>query len=88
MALAILFCLGVANFAAHKAVLESDHPLLAQMPWLFEPLRGRLSLIVEFIVLAGAMLLVDSGSSGWAWAYAAYSLMNGISAWAILTGRV
>lgn len=88
MALAILFCLGIVNFAAHKAVLESDHPLLAQMPWFFEALGGRLSLFVEFAVLAGAMILADAGSPGWAWAYAIYSVFNGLSAWAILTGRV
>lgn len=88
MALAILFCLGIANFAAHKAVLESDHPLLAQMPWFFEALGGRLSLIVEFAILTGVMILTHEGSPGWAWGYAAYSTLNGISAWAILTGRV
>jgi hypothetical protein len=88
MAVAILFCLGVINFAAHKAVIESDHPLLAQLPWLFEPLGGRLSLAVEFLVLTGAMVLAHQGSAGWVWGYAAYSVMNGISAWAILTGRL
>ena len=88
MAVAILFCLGVLNFAAHKAVIESGHPLLAQMPWLFEPLGGRLSLAVEFLLLTGAMILAHQGSAGWAWGYAAYSVMNGISAWAILTGRL
>lgn len=87
MAVAILFCLGVLNFAAHKAVIESDHPLLAQIPWLFEPLGGRLSLVVEFLVLTGAMILAHQGSAAWAWGYAAYSLLNGISAWAILTRR-
>jgi hypothetical protein len=88
MALAFLFCLGIVNFAAHKAVLESDHPLLAQAPWFFDALGGRLSLAVEFAVLFGAMILAAEGSPGWAWAYAIYSGFNSISAWAILTGRV
>ena len=34
MALAFIFVLGIGNFALHKAVLESGHPLLGQMPWL------------------------------------------------------
>jgi hypothetical protein len=88
MAIFLLFLLGVANFAMHKAVLESGHPLLGQMPWYFHLLSGRFSLAVEFIVLLGAMAMVATGSIGWAWGYAVYSLLTGISAWLILTGRV
>lgn len=88
MALAILFLLGVANFAMHKAVLESGHPLLNQVPWYFHMLGGRISLLVEFIMLLGSMLMVASGSIGWAWAYAVYSVLTAISAWLILSGRL
>lgn len=88
MAILILFLLGVGNFAMHKAVLESGHPLLGQMPWFFHMLGGRFSLFVEFFMLLGAMLMVASGAGGWAWGYAAYSVVNGVSAWLILTGRV
>lgn len=88
MAIIITFLFGVANFALHKAVLESRHPLLGQMPWYFHMLSGRFSLGVEFLMLLGAMLLVANGSVAWAWGYAAYSLLNGVSAWLILTGRV
>lgn len=88
MAIFMLFLLGIANFAMHKAVLESGHPLLGQMPWFFHMLGGRFSLVVEFGMLLAAMLMVGGGSTGWAWVYSAYSLLNGISAWLILTGRV
>jgi hypothetical protein len=88
MAILTLFILGIANFAMHKAVLESGHPLLSQMPWFFHLLSGRFSLFVEFVMLLAAMLMVASGSIAWAWVYAAYSALNGISAWLILTGRV
>ncbi|GGC28501.1 hypothetical protein GCM10011371_15050 [Novosphingobium marinum] len=88
MAILMLFVLGVANFAMHKAVLESGHPLLGRMPWFFHMLNGRISLAVEFLMLLGAMLLVASGSTGWAWGYALYSGANGLSAWLILTHRV
>ena len=30
----MIFVLGIANFAMHKAVLESGHPLVGQMPAL------------------------------------------------------
>ncbi|MBH0111362.1 hypothetical protein I5E68_00165 [Novosphingobium sp. YJ-S2-02] len=86
--LLVIFCLGVLNFAAHKAVLESGHPMLGQVPWLFQPLGGRLSLIVEFVMLLGAMIMVVSGSFGWAMLYLVYSLMNGLAAWLIFSGRV
>ncbi|CDO36608.1 MULTISPECIES: hypothetical protein [Novosphingobium] len=86
--LIIVFCLGVLNFAAHKAVLESGHPMLAHVPWFFQPLGGRLSLIVEFAMLLGAMVMAAAGSSGWAWVYALYTVLNGFSAWLIYSGKV
>jgi hypothetical protein len=88
MAILILFVLGIANFAMVKAVLESGHPLLGHVPWYFHMLNGRISLLVEFIVLLGVMLMVESGSTGWAYGYFAYSLINATAAWLILSGRV
>ena len=84
MALVLTFLLGIGNFAMHKAVLESRHPMLAQMPWI----GGRFSLALEFVLLVGALLLAASGHSGWGWAYLAYSALNAISAWLILSRRV
>ena len=84
----LTFVLGVGNFAMHKAVLESRHPLLGQMPWFVHMLGGKGSLVVEFLLLLGAMLLVGTGKPGWAWAYAGYSLLNVVAAWLILTRRV
>jgi hypothetical protein len=88
VALLVTFLLGVANFAAHKAVLESRHPLLGRMPWFVHMLGGRGSLVVEFLLLLGAMLLVGTGSPGWAWAYAGYTGLNAFAAWLILSRRV
>lgn len=86
--LLIVFALGVFNFAAHKAVLESGHPMLTQVPWLFQPMGGRISLAVEFVLLLGAMIMASGGSTGWTWAYLLYSVLNGLSAWLIRTGRI
>ena len=83
-----IFVLGIANFAMHKAVLESGHPLLARMPWFVHKLGGRASLVAEFLVLLGAMLLVATGYSGWGWAYLGYTGLNAVTAWLILTRRV
>lgn len=88
MGLILIFLLGIANFAVHKAVLESRHPLLGQVPMFFHLLGGRFSLIVEFLMLLGALLMVSQDSSGWLWLYLGYSGVNAVSAWLILTGRV
>ena len=88
MAIFTLFLLGIANFAMHTAVLESRHPLLGQVPWTVQMLRGRGSLVIEFLMLLGAMLMVDQGSLAWAFGYAIYSVINAFSAWLILSGRI
>lgn len=88
MAIVIVFLCGIANFAAHRAVLDSGHPLVRQMhaagPWL----RPGVTLGVEFVALLVALLLVAGGSPGWAWGYALYTLGSGWTAWAILSGRM
>lgn len=72
----------------HKAVLESGHPLLGKMPWFIHMLGGKVTLITEFLLLLAAMLLAWQGWPVTAWAYCAYTLLNGISAWLILTRRI
>lgn len=88
MFVVLTFLLGIGNFAVHRAVLNSGHPLLGHVPWLFRMMGGRFSLMIEFIMLLGAMLMVSGGSNGWAWFYAGYSAVNAGSAWLILSGRV
>ena len=88
MAILITFLLGVGNFALHRAIMESGHQLLGQMPWFYHALSRRLSLVVEFLMLLGGMLLAAEGIAWGALGYLAYSLLNAISAWLILSGRV
>jgi len=88
VAIFFLFLLGIGNFAMHKAVLESGHALLGQVPWFFHLLGGRFSLLVEFLMLLGTMLMVSQGSTGWAWGYAVYSVVNSLSVWLIMSGRI
>lgn len=88
MAVIFIFILGIGNFALHKAVLESGHPLLGRMPWFVHMLGGRITLVTEFLVLLAAMLLVANGWPALAWAYLLYTVLNMASAWLILSGRV
>jgi len=88
MLLGILFILGTINFAVHKAVLESNHPLLDTLPAAFRAGGGRVSLAFEFLLLLMAMLLVGHDWPAAAWGYAIYSLLNGTTAWLLLNGRI
>ncbi len=88
MGIALIFILGIANFALHRAVLDSGHAMVRTMrasSRLFEP---RFTLAVEFGVLLLAMLLVANGVEGFGWAYAVYTALNALTAWLILTRRI
>ena len=88
LALTILFLLGIANFTLHSAVLDSGHVMLQPMPGSRRRLGGRLTLLAEFAVLLVAMLLAANGWGAAAWIYAAYTGLNAISAWLILTRKI
>lgn len=84
----MIFVLGVANFALNQAVFESGHPLMARLPRSSRMLGRRAALVTEFAVLFFALLLSVEGWPGFAWAYAAYTVLNGFAAWFILSGRI
>ncbi len=88
MILLLLFVLGIGNFAVHKAVLESGHPMLDALPSFYRSGGGRFSLWFEFFVLLAAMLLAGNGYPGMAVAYGIYSLFNFGTAWLVLTHRL
>ena len=86
--LIIVFALGIANFAMHKAVLESGHPLLEQLPWVAGEGRFPTSLALEFLVLLGVLALARFGWNGAVLGYAFYTACNAASAWYILKERL
>lgn len=88
MAIVVVFMLGVANFAMHRAVMESGHPLIGQLPWFYHAMSGRFSLMVEFLLLLGVLLFTAQGAAWVAGSYVAYSLVNALAAWLIVTHRV
>lgn len=88
MAVLIIFVLGVGNFAMHRAVLASGHPMLQEMPLFVRRQGGRVGLVAEFLLLLAAFLLSHYVSPQWAWAYLGYTLLNGLGAWLILNRRV
>jgi hypothetical protein len=87
----LLFCffLGIANFAMHRAVVESGHPFVEDSKLYFGRHLGRHgSYALEFAILAGAMVFAGSGSFLVAGFYAAYSAFNGLATWMLLSGRI
>ncbi len=67
MAILLTFLLGIGNFALHKAVLESRHPVVGLMPRFLIGEGGRGSLIAEFVILLAVMLFIANGHPGWGW---------------------
>ena len=88
MALIIIFGLGVGNFALHKAVLESGHPLIAQLTRRRGARGGGVMLAFEFLLLAAAMMLAAGNWPEVAFLYALYSIFNLVTGWLILNRRI
>lgn len=88
MALFFCFILGIGNFAMHRAVMESRHPLVEHSRIYFGRIFGRWgSYAIEFAMLLGAMIFAQSGSVIILAIYGAYTLLNGIAAYMLLSGR-
>jgi purine-cytosine permease-like protein len=90
MILVILgFVLGVANFAMHKAVVESGHPFVEDSKFYFGRHFGKQSsYILEFVILLGVMGFTANGSWIAPAVYLIYTGLNALSAWLLLTGRI
>jgi hypothetical protein len=82
------FFLGIGNFALHKAVIESGHPFVEDSKLYFGRHFGRHgSYWLEFAVLTGAMMLSHGGAMWAPLAYLAYTSVNAIAAWMLLSGK-
>jgi hypothetical protein len=88
MVIFFVFLLGIGNFALHRAVLNSGHPALAHLAWAVRGPGAGASLVLEFALLLVALLLAAGGHAGWAWVYFAYSALNALAAWLILSRRM
>lgn len=88
MGVAIVFLLGIANFALHRAAVESGHPLLGVIRASSRLFAPRVTYAVEFVLLVVALWLANGGAVEWVWIYAIYTGLNATSTWALLTGRI
>lgn len=85
--LIVLFAAGVANFAMHRAFMESDDPQIAM---LIRPMAEKVgrhtTYVFEFFLLLGAMSLAT-----WSWfaamvTYGLYTMFNAMAFSWIMNG--
>lgn len=89
MLLILCFLMGIGNFAMHKAVAESGHPFVRDTKLYFGKHFGQYgSYSVEWLMLAGAMYFAHEGSFVISSIYAAYTAVNALAAWLLLSGRI
>ena len=84
MLLIFAFFMGVANFAMHKAVSESGHPVVEQTKKFLGPYG---SYVIELALLIGAMSFANEGARAIAIMYMVYTAVNGVASWLLLSGR-
>jgi hypothetical protein len=88
MLVILCFLMGVANFAMHKAVAESGHPFVEDTKRYFSRHFSPYgSYALELALLIGAMLFAQEGAVLVVLVYGAYTGMNGIATWLLLSGR-
>ena len=86
---ALSFLLGIANFAMHKAVIESGHPFVQDSKLYFGRHFGKHgSYVLEFVILVGALVFATGGSWIALIVYGFYTALNMMAAWLLLSGRV
>lgn len=88
MVMIAIFLLGVGNFAWHRAVMESDHPMMAALSRSTREAMRWSSLALEFVLLCVALYAATRGAGYWLWGYALYSAMNGTAAWLVASRRI
>ena len=79
----LVLALGVANFALHRLLMESNHPILRRIfqrggPWL-----ARTMLALEYAVLVLCAILASREAVGAVWFYCGYTAINAMGAWLI-----
>lgn len=88
MLVILCFLMGVANFAMHKAVAESGHPFVEDTKRYFgKHFSPYGSYAIELALLIGAMLFAHEGAVLVVLIYGAYTGMNGVATWLLLSGK-
>ncbi len=85
----LVFLSGIVNFASQKAVMESGHPFIESVREHFGKVAGeRLGMFLDFVILAGTLLVAFKGNVVMPMLYFGYTLFNIIAAWLIINRRI
>jgi hypothetical protein len=80
IAIIAIFCAGIANFAMHRAFMESNDPLIQQM---VKPLADKagphITYIFEFLLLVGAMAIATRSWFAALMLYGLYTMFNAMA---------
>ena len=80
IALIAIFLAGIGNFAMHRAFMESDDPLIAQM---VRPLADKVgphaTYVFEFLLLLGAMGIATRHWFAGMMLYGLYTIFNAMA---------
>lgn len=80
IAIIAIFCAGTGNFAMHRALMESDDPLVRQMTRpLAEKIGPHTSYILEYLLLVGAMAMATRNWFAGLMLYGLYTIFNAIA---------
>lgn len=80
IALIAIFCAGIANFAMHRAFMESDDPLVQAMIGPFVDRVGPyFTYAVEFALLLGALILANRNWFAGLLLYGLYTMFNAMA---------
>jgi hypothetical protein len=80
VALVAIFCAGIANFAMHRAFMESEDPLVQAIVGPFVRRAGPwTSYAFEFILLLGAMMLATRNWFAGLLLYGLYTMFNAMA---------
>lgn len=84
----IIFLCGIGNFAMHKAMLESNHPIMAEARGSFRKILGpHGSYFLEFFMLVAAMIFANMGMLTAVIFYFVYTLANCAAAWVLFSNK-
>jgi len=80
IALIAIFWAGIANFAMHRAFMESDDPLIRQMVKpLADKVGPNITYIFEFLLLVGAMAIATRNWFAALMLYGLYTIFNAMA---------
>ena len=85
----LVFISGIINFAAQKAVMESGHPFIESVRDHFGKVAGeRLGMFLDFVILAGTLLVAHKGNVMMPLFYFGYTAFNIGAAYLILKRKI